>query len=59
MPNVTECYKALEGAVPVVQTSPFSELLLVIALQYAYQTWEGSRSDIAVRYLFDGEFYQD
>ena len=37
MPNVTECYKALEGAVPVVQTSPFLELLLVIALQAAYE----------------------
>ena len=37
MPNVTECYKALEGAVPAVQTSPFSELLLVIKLQAAYE----------------------
>ena len=36
MSNVTECYKALEGAVPVVQTSPFSELLLAIGLVAAY-----------------------
>lgn len=37
MSNVTECYKALEGAVPAVQTSPFSELLLVIELECWYR----------------------
>jgi hypothetical protein len=37
MSNVTECYKALEGAVPVVQASPFFQLLKVIELQAAYE----------------------
>jgi len=31
MSNVTECYKAPEGAVPKPDNSPFSELILGIA----------------------------
>ena len=49
MSNVTECYKALEGAVPVVQTSPFSELFIGIWLEAAYSVTIFSSRDTFAR----------
>ena len=49
MSNVTECYKAPEGAVPTVQTSPFSELFIATWLEAAYSVTIFSSRDTFAR----------